>query len=43
MTEQYRKMGLEMIAMTPSQLAAFLTAETAKYGDLIGKSGIKPE
>jgi hypothetical protein len=36
-------MGLEMIAMSPSQLAAFLTTETAKYTDLIRKSGIKAD
>jgi tripartite-type tricarboxylate transporter receptor subunit TctC len=43
LAEQYRKMGLEMIAMSPSQLAAFLTTETAKYTDLIRKSGIKAD
>jgi tripartite-type tricarboxylate transporter receptor subunit TctC len=43
LAEQYRKMGLEVLAMTPSQLAAFLTAETAKYADLLRKSGIKPD
>jgi tripartite-type tricarboxylate transporter receptor subunit TctC len=43
LAEQYRKMGLEVLAMSPSQLAAFLTAETAKYADLLRKSGIKPD
>jgi tripartite-type tricarboxylate transporter receptor subunit TctC len=42
-TEQYRKMGLEVIAMSPGQFRDFLTAETAKYTDLIRKSGIKAE
>jgi hypothetical protein len=36
-------MGLEVLAMSPSQLAAFLVAETAKYADLLRKSGIKPD
>ena len=41
--EQYRKMGLEAIAMSPNQFRDFLIAEAAKYTDLIRKSGIKPE
>jgi tripartite-type tricarboxylate transporter receptor subunit TctC len=43
LAEQYRKMGLEMIAMSPSQFQTFLTAETAKYADLIRKAGIKSD
>jgi tripartite-type tricarboxylate transporter receptor subunit TctC len=43
LAEQYRKMGFEMIAMSPSQFQTFLTAETAKYADLIRKAGIKSD
>jgi tripartite-type tricarboxylate transporter receptor subunit TctC len=43
LAEQYRKMGLEMIAMSPSQFQTFLTAEAAKYADLIRKGGIKSD
>jgi hypothetical protein len=32
-----------VIAMSPGQFRDFLTAETAKYTDLIRKSGIKAE
>jgi tripartite-type tricarboxylate transporter receptor subunit TctC len=41
--EQYRKMGLETIAMSPAEFRAFLNRETAKYSELIRKSGIKAE
>ena len=41
--EQYRKMGLETIIMTPRDFHAFLDRETAKYSALIRKSGIKAE
>jgi tripartite-type tricarboxylate transporter receptor subunit TctC len=41
--EQYRKMGLETILMSPGEFRAFLDTETAKFSELIRKSGIKAE
>ena len=41
--EQYRKMGLETILMSPGEFRAFLDTETAKLSELIRKSGIKAE
>jgi tripartite-type tricarboxylate transporter receptor subunit TctC len=41
--EQYRKLGLEANPMSPQEFAAFLAAETAKYAELLRKSGIKAE
>ena len=43
MAEQYRKLGLETILMSPGQFQAFLAAETAKYSDLVRKSVIKSD
>jgi tripartite-type tricarboxylate transporter receptor subunit TctC len=41
--EQYRKMGLETVLMSPDEFKAFLDAETAKFADVIRKGGIKAE
>jgi tripartite-type tricarboxylate transporter receptor subunit TctC len=41
--EQYRKMGLETIIMSPGEFRAFLDRETAKFSELIRKSGIRAE
>ena len=41
--EQYRKMGLETILMSPGEFRAFLDTEIAKFSELIRKSGIKAE
>ena len=43
MAEQFRKLGLETILMSPEQFQAFLAAETAKYSDLVRKAVIKSE
>lgn len=41
--EQYRKMGLETVLMSPGEFKAFLEAETSKFADVIRKGGIKSE
>jgi tripartite-type tricarboxylate transporter receptor subunit TctC len=41
--EQYRKMGLETIIMSPGEFRTFLDTQTAKFSELIRKSGIKAE
>jgi tripartite-type tricarboxylate transporter receptor subunit TctC len=41
--EQYRKMGLETVLMSPGEFKAFLETETAKFADVIRKGGIKAE
>jgi tripartite-type tricarboxylate transporter receptor subunit TctC len=41
--EQYRKMGLETVLMSPGEFKAFLEAETSKFADVIRKGGIKAE
>jgi tripartite-type tricarboxylate transporter receptor subunit TctC len=41
--EQYRKMGLETVLMSPAEFKAFLEAETSKFADVIRKGGIKAE
>ena len=41
--EQYRKMGLETVLMSPGEFKAFLDAETSKFADVIRKGGIKSE
>jgi len=43
MAEQYRKLGLETILMSPGQFHAFLATETTKYSDLVRKSVIKSD
>lgn len=41
--EEYRKMGLETVLMSPGEFKAFLEAETSKFADVIRKGGIKSE
>jgi tripartite-type tricarboxylate transporter receptor subunit TctC len=41
--EQYRKMGLETLLMSPGEFKAFLETETSKFADVIRKGGIKSE
>jgi tripartite-type tricarboxylate transporter receptor subunit TctC len=41
--EQYRKMGLETVLMSPGEFKAFLEAETRTFADVIRKGGIKSE
>ena len=41
--EQYRKMGLETVLMSPEDFRAFIEAETAKFAEVIRKGGIKAE
>jgi tripartite-type tricarboxylate transporter receptor subunit TctC len=41
--EQYRKMGLETVLMSPGEFKAFLETETSKFADVIRKGGIKSE
>lgn len=41
--EQYRKMGLETVLMSPGEFKSFLEAETAKFAEVIRKGGIKSE
>jgi tripartite-type tricarboxylate transporter receptor subunit TctC len=41
--EQYHKMGLETSLLSPGEFRTFLDTETAKFSELIRKSGIKAE
>ena len=38
-----RKAGFEIVAGTPEQLAARVTAEVATVKELVARTGIKPE
>jgi tripartite-type tricarboxylate transporter receptor subunit TctC len=39
----YRKLDVEIKILTPAALAAFMTAETRKWADIIARSGIKAD
>jgi tripartite-type tricarboxylate transporter receptor subunit TctC len=41
--EQARKAGFEVVAGTPEQLTARITAEIPAVRELVEKAGIKPE
>jgi tripartite-type tricarboxylate transporter receptor subunit TctC len=41
--EQLAALGAEPIGDTPDQFAAFLKADTARWGKIIKEKGIRPE
>ncbi len=42
MQESLRKLGIEPVAMTPTEMDAFLVRETAESLDVVKAAGIQP-